>query len=49
MLNQQEIAEFEQKGTRQFVISGKQTILTIEDVEIISKTYPAGRWLTTED
>ena len=47
MLNQQEIAEFEQKGTRQFVISGKQTTLTIEDVEIISEDIPG--WQVAND
>lgn len=40
MLNQHEIAEFEKKGTKQFVISGKQTTLTLEDVEIISEDIP---------
>ncbi|MDX9948146.1 MAG: isoleucine--tRNA ligase [Bacteroidales bacterium] len=47
MLNQEEIAEFEQKGTRQFVISGKQTTLTIEDVEIISEDIPG--WQVAND
>lgn len=47
MLNQQEIAEFEKNGTKQFVISGKQTTLTLEDVEIISEDIPG--WQVAND